>query len=723
MEVSFYLALMTFFLFLIFKLFIRKGIIPRNLPPSPPSLPIIGHLHLLKRPTHLTLHNLSKKYGPVLFLRFGSRPVLVISSPSAIEECFTKNDIAFANRPVFASRKAAEYDFTTLSLCPYGQHWRNLRRLTATEIFSSARIQRSSSIRSEEIHFLLKQLLKSSSREVEIESFFCVLTFNIMMKLVAGQRCFDDDFNSDNTRDMINDLRKMFNPTVNVFWSDHIPILRWLTFHRAERMIRKTHKKKDDFLQALVDKRQRVSSSPSVTDAKGKQPLIDVMLSLQESEPDWYTDEIIKGMVMAMLIAGTETSSTAIEWAMSLLLNHPEALHKAWTEIGAQVGQDKILDETDLPKLNYLQSIISETFRLFPPIPLLLPHESSEDCIVCGYSVPRGTMLLVNSWAIQRDPKVWVDATRFMPERFEDGEGEGYKLLPFGVGRRACPGAALGRKMVGLVLGALIQSFEWSRIGQEVIDMREGTGLTMPKAETLVALCNPHPGMIDVLSTLHLQFIEPFMNFQGNIALSCTFDLIGTRKVLIVSSASAVEECSTKNDIIFANRPQLLAGKHLDYNYSTMGLAPYGDYWRNLRRVTTLELFSTSRLPMFASIRQEEVQLLLKELFLASSRKSAKVEVTSKLIELVFNIMLRTIAGKRYYGKDVDGPSQCLREFVLLWQELTNEILFIFEQPLAKAAKVVKYNQTPLPILLNRDPLVATITTTNTPIYMQLTKQ
>ncbi|XVF64135.1 hypothetical protein PTKIN_Ptkin09bG0143300 [Pterospermum kingtungense] len=163
-------------------------------------------------------------------------------------------------------------------------------------------------------------------------------------------------------------------------------------------------------------------------------------------------------MLQAMLVAGTETSSSTIEWAMSLLLNHPEAMRKAWTE----KVQDKLLDETDLPKLNYHKAIISKTFRLFPPTPFLLPHESSEDCIVGGYSVPRRTMLLVNSWAIPRDPKLWVDATRFMPERFEGGEGEGYKLLPFDVGRMACPGVALGRKMVGLVFGALIQ---WNKIG------------------------------------------------------------------------------------------------------------------------------------------------------------------------------------------------------------------------------------------------------------------
>ncbi|XP_007018582.2 PREDICTED: isoflavone 2'-hydroxylase [Theobroma cacao] len=255
MEVSYYLVLVTSFLFLIHKLFIRNRVVRRNLPPSPPGLPIIGHYHLLKRPVHLTLHDLSKK-------------------------------------------KIAEYDFTTLVTCPYGHHWRNLRRLTAIEIFSSARIQGTSSIRAEEIHFLVKQLFKSSFREVEIESFFYILTFNIMMKLVAGHRYLDDDVHSDNNRGMINDLKQMFNPTVNLSWSDHFPILRWLTFQGADKRILKTHVEKDDFLQALVDMRRRVVSSPSITDGERKRPIIDVMLSLQESEPDCYTDEIIKGIIM-----------------------------------------------------------------------------------------------------------------------------------------------------------------------------------------------------------------------------------------------------------------------------------------------------------------------------------------------------------------------------------------------------------------------------------------
>ncbi|KAH0718663.1 hypothetical protein KY285_014694 [Solanum tuberosum] len=131
----------------------------------------------------------------------------------------------------------------------------------------------------------------------------------------------------------------------------------------------------------------------------------------------------------------------------------PEVLEKARTEIDNHVGKDRLVDEADLPKLKYLQSIISETLRLFPAAPMLLPHESSEDCKVAGFHIPRGTMLLVNAWAIHRDPLHWEDPDSFKLERFEGVEVESWKLLPFGMGRRACPGSGLAQRVVGLALG------------------------------------------------------------------------------------------------------------------------------------------------------------------------------------------------------------------------------------------------------------------------------
>nr|GFA55905.1 isoflavone 3'-hydroxylase-like [Tanacetum cinerariifolium] len=162
-----------------------------------------------------------------------------------------------------------------------------------------------------------------------------------------------------------------------------------------------------------------------------------------------------------LLSAGTDTSSGTMEWMLSHLLNNPEALKKAHAEIDSYVGDNRLVNESDLPNLPYLRCIINETMRINPPGPLVF-HESAKNCIVRGYHIPSGTMLLMNLWAMQNDPKNWEDPKKFKPERFVGLEGsrDGYKLMPFGAGRRRCPAENMAMRMVGLASGTLIQCFE-----------------------------------------------------------------------------------------------------------------------------------------------------------------------------------------------------------------------------------------------------------------------
>ncbi|PWA40149.1 cytochrome P450 [Artemisia annua] len=210
----------------------------------------------------------------------------------------------------------------------------------------------------------------------------------------------------------------------------------------------------------------------------------------------------IKYRSQVILAGGTDTSIMTMEWAMSLLLNNRNVLKKAQAEIDNHVGQDCLVAESDMLNLPYLGCIIRETMRMFLAGPML-PHESSKDCIVGGYHVPKGTMLLVNVWGIQNDPKIWEDPNTFRPERFEGLEGyrDGFKFMPFGFGRRSCPGEGMAMRMVGLALGSLIQCFE--RTSESEVDMNEKTdGISMPKAISLVAVCRPRPTMLKLLSQL-----------------------------------------------------------------------------------------------------------------------------------------------------------------------------------------------------------------------------
>ncbi|KAJ8763287.1 hypothetical protein K2173_026188 [Erythroxylum novogranatense] len=479
---------------LVFKLVLQKHVKRPNLPPSPPSLPILGHLHLVNQPMHRSLGDLCTKYGDLLFLRFGTRKVLVVSSPSAVEECFTKNDIIFANRPRLIAGKHLQYNYRTIGFSSYGDHWRNLRRVTSMELFSTSRLNKFSKILEEEIQLLLKQLFQESrDREmrVQLSSLFTEVAFNVLLRMIAGKRYYGKGVVDNEAKEFRVLIREFAQLHGTAHLSDFFPFLQWIDFQGIERRMIKIMKKVDAFVQHLVnEKREKITESSlgvsglNSIDGESGTTLIDTMLLLQETQPELYTDEDIKGVIMTMLIGGSETSAVTMDWAMSLLLNNPQAMQKTVSDIEATVGIRHLVDETTLPNLNYLQN-------------------SSEDCVVCDFNVPKGTMLLVNAWKIHRDPKYWVKPESFMPERFEGGEVERYKLLPFGAGRRICPGAALGRRTVGLTLGALIQCFEWYRISEKKIDMTEGIGLTMPKLEPLEALCKPRKGMDDVLCYEH----------------------------------------------------------------------------------------------------------------------------------------------------------------------------------------------------------------------------
>ncbi|XP_073123763.1 cytochrome P450 81Q32-like [Henckelia pumila] len=496
MDTTCFYILLPLFLLLLPLIFPSKSRNP-NLPPSPaPALPVIGHLHLLRPLMHRIYHKFSEKLGPIFSLRFGTRLVVVVSSPAAAEECFTKNDIVLANRPRLIIGKYIGYNYTSVATTPYGEHWRNLRRLTAIEIFSSSRLNMFQSMRQDETKILLRKLYQKSQNDfarVELKSLLSEFSFNIIMRMVAGKRYFgesEDDEQAKEYRELIKEAFRyggVSNP------SDFFPVLRWIDYKGKEKGIKRMSKEMDAFLQGLIDEHRR---------DKVKTTMIGHFLDLQESQPEYYTDSIIKGIIMVMLLGGTDTTSVTIEWAMSVLLNHPEKLEKAKAELDRVVGNHRLVDESEVCKLPYLQNIISETFRLFPAAPLLVPRESSEDCKIGGYDIPKGTILLVNAWAIHRDPMTWDDPDSFNPERFEGGKEIGAaKLLPFGMGRRSCPGNGLATRVVGLSVGSLVQCLEWRRISEEMVDLSEGIGISMPKAIPLEAKCKARQVLHNVFSS------------------------------------------------------------------------------------------------------------------------------------------------------------------------------------------------------------------------------
>ncbi|XP_057973033.1 cytochrome P450 81Q32-like [Malania oleifera] len=509
--------LQYFVLFLALSLLsdhVRRKIL--NHPPVPFSyLPFIGHLYLFNKPLHRALSQISARHGPLVLLRFGSRRVLLVSSPSAAQECFTKNDVVFANRPRFLAGKHLGYNFSTLSWSSYGDHWRTLRRISSLEILSAHRLQTLSGIRSDEVRSLIRRLFRegythsAANRSVDMKSAFFELMLNVLMRMMVGKRyCGESSVDMEEAKRFKQIVTETFQLMRASNVEDYLPATRWMGLGRTEKKMMELQKKRDKLVQDLIEEHRRMLESSNGEDywncEGGKKTMIEVLLTLQKKDPLYYTDYLIQGMLMAFLSAGTDTSAATMEWALSLLLNNPHVLKKAQVEIDEHVGFGRLIDESDVDKLPYLRCIIKETQRMYPATPLLPLHESSKECKVGDFHIPSGTILLVNLWGIQNNPEIWSEPTKFHPERFQGKEGDqdGFKLMPFGSGRRSCPGQGLAIRVVGFALASLLQCFEWERNGEEMIDMSEGPGMTMPKLNPLVAKYRPRKAMMNVLSQI-----------------------------------------------------------------------------------------------------------------------------------------------------------------------------------------------------------------------------
>ncbi|KAL4193742.1 hypothetical protein AMTRI_Chr06g178370 [Amborella trichopoda] len=483
---------LAFFSFLAAFYVLKSKISNVNLPPGPPSLPFIGHFHILKFPLHRALSHLSKKYGPIISLRFGMKPVVVVSSPSLAKECFTTNDIAFASRPRTAVGKYLGYDYLSVVWAPYGDHWRTLRKIQTLGLLSSTKIEMFANVRREQVAALFQSLLESSDEGevVNMKDKITETIFSVIIKIVANRSYYgcrvEDQEAAKEFREVIDETSVVMRK-LNL--GDYIPFLRWIDLQGITRLMKVLQRKRDRILQGIVEEHKKSRSSGG---GQLKPDFVHMLLDMKEKDPEYFTDDLIKSTIVVMIAAGTESTAVTIECALALLLNHPEALQKAQTELDQQVGRERLVEESDLPKLEYLQAIIYETLRLHPPGPILVPHESDAKCNLGGYTVPKGTMLLVNAWHIHRDPDLWPEPLSFKPERFiESGidvKGQDFRVIPFGSGRRSCPGIGLALRSVEYVLASLLHAFEWRKEGTELLDMLEGVGL---KAMPLKAFATP----------------------------------------------------------------------------------------------------------------------------------------------------------------------------------------------------------------------------------------
>ncbi|XP_008240968.1 PREDICTED: cytochrome P450 93A3-like [Prunus mume] len=474
-----------------------------RLPPSPMALPVIGHLHLLAPIPHQAFHKLSSRYGSLIHIFLGSVPCLVASSPDMAKEFLKTHEGSFSSRPSMAVVDYLAYGSSDFAFAPYGPYWRFMKKLCVSELLGGRTLDQLLPVRREELTSFVQLIRKKAkaAEAVDVGAALMTITNNIITRMTMGQSWSKNERDADVVRKVVKATAEL-KGRLNL--SDLIWFCKNLDLQGFGKRVKELRDTFNTMMERVIEEHQeaRKKRKELGEGGDGVKDLLDILLDISEDETsEFRLSRInIKAFIMNIFAAGTDTSAITTEWALAELINHPEVMKKARQEIDSIVGKNRLVQESDISNLPYLQAIMKETLRLHPTSPLIA-RESTEACNIVGYEIPAKTRLYVNVWAINRDPNHWEKPLEFKPERFmtEEGSlksqldmrGQHFHMLPFGSGRRGCPGTSLALAVVQPTLAAMIQCFEWKLDGGNgsgIVDMEEGPGLTLPRAHPLVCV-------------------------------------------------------------------------------------------------------------------------------------------------------------------------------------------------------------------------------------------
>ncbi|CAI0409771.1 unnamed protein product [Linum tenue] len=477
-----------------------------KLPPGPARLPIIGNIHNLGLNPHKSLADLAKVHGPLMSLKLGQVTTIVASSPAVAKEILQKHDkllsdrhITLAIRHVVLALQTLDLHKFSITMLPVEPRWRNLRRVCNSYIFTSQKLDSNQGLRRDKIVELVEGVRRNACSEekvaVDVGKVAFRATLNALSATILSMD-LADEATSEAARQFKELASGMTHEAGTPNLGDFFPFLAKFDLQGIQRRIRVHMEKALNLFEWLIDQRLRERKSESYVSAND---VLDTLLAINddaENREEVHMDlQRIKYLFLDLFVAGTDTTATTLEWAMAELLRNPKALTKLKEELDQTIGKENHLNESDIPRLPYLQAVIKEIFRLHPPLPLLLPHKAGVDVEIDGFTVPKGAQILVNLWAIGRDPMIWDDPNSFTPERFlgseVDARGNHFELITFGAGRRICPGMSLAYRMLHMMLGSLVHWFDWklpSGVKPEQLNMKEKFGVTLQKAKPLLAI-------------------------------------------------------------------------------------------------------------------------------------------------------------------------------------------------------------------------------------------
>ncbi|KAI5581419.1 hypothetical protein BDE02_07G015400 [Populus trichocarpa] len=493
---------MSFFLIAITSLFFL-GLLSRlrrrlPYPPGPKGLPLVGSMHMMDQITHRGLAKLAKQYGGLFHMRMGYLHMVTVSSPEIARQVLQVQDNIFSNRPANIAIRYLTYDRADMAFAHYGPFWRQMRKLCVMKLFSRKRAESWESVR-DEVDSMLKTVEANIGKPVNLGELIFTLTMNITYRAAFGAK----NEGQDEFIKILQEFSKLFG-AFNM--SDFIPWLGWIDPQGLSARLVKARKALDKFIDSIIDdhiqkRKQNNFSEDAETD------MVDDMLAFYSEEARKVdesddlqkaislTKDNIKAIIMDVMFGGTETVASAIEWVMAELMKSPEDQKRVQQELADVVGLERRVEESDIEKLTFLKCALKETLRMHPPIPLLL-HETSEDAEVAGYFIPKQTRVMINAYAIGRDKNSWEDPDAFKPSRFlkpgvPDFKGNHFEFIPFGSGRRSCPGMQLGLYTLDLAVAHLLHCFTWELpdgMKPSELDMTDMFGLTAPRATRLVAV-------------------------------------------------------------------------------------------------------------------------------------------------------------------------------------------------------------------------------------------
>ncbi|KAK9934359.1 hypothetical protein M0R45_021506 [Rubus argutus] len=460
------------------------------LPPGPKPFPFIGNLFELGDKPHLSLTNLSQRYGPIISLQLGQVTTVVVSSSTLAEDILRTHDQVLCNRTVPDGVHACNHIDYSLPFLPVSPKWRNLRKICNSHLFAAKVLEANQANRRVKVQQLIDDVVESSMRGgVDIGSAAFTSVLNLLSRTIFSNDLADPS--SETARKIKDNVCGIMEDVGKPNMADFFPLLRTLDPQGIRRRLTKYFLETVVYFSRMIDQRLESRRGHEYITTND---MLDTLIDISEERNEDLDKTQVEHLIVDLFVAGTDTTSATIEWAMAEL---PETMSKAKAELGEMLGKGKVVEESDMARLLYLQAIIKETFRLHPPAPLLLPRKAESDVEIGGYIVPKGAQVLVNTWAIGRDPITWENPDCFKPERFLgleneiDVKGRNFELIPFGGGRRICPGLPLAMRMLHLMLGSLINCFDWKLedgIVPETMNMEEKFGITLKMAQPLRAV-------------------------------------------------------------------------------------------------------------------------------------------------------------------------------------------------------------------------------------------